>query len=45
MDAGKEQEIIRLWNGLRLLEKEGRPATALRRQIEKALAERDRHAA
>jgi hypothetical protein len=45
MDAKLEREIIRLWNRLRLLEKEGRPATAVRRQIEKALAERDRHAA
>jgi hypothetical protein len=45
MDAEIEREIIRLWNRLRLLEKEGRPATAVRRQIEKALAERDRHAA
>jgi hypothetical protein len=25
MDTGKEREIIRLWNRLRLLEKEGRP--------------------
>jgi hypothetical protein len=45
MDAEKEQEIIRLWNRLRRLEREGRPAAAIRRQIEKALAERDRHAA
>ena len=45
MDAEKEQEIIRLWNRLRRLEREGRPAEAIRRQIEKALAERDRHAA
>jgi hypothetical protein len=45
MDASKEQEIIRLWNRLRLLEKEGQPITAVRRQIEKALAERDSHAA
>jgi hypothetical protein len=45
MDVKKEQEIIRLWNRLRLLEKEGRPATALRQQIEKALAERESHAA
>jgi hypothetical protein len=34
--------IIRLWNALRLLEKEGREPTALRDQIKKALAERDR---
>jgi hypothetical protein len=45
MDAGKEQAIIRLWNRLRLLEKEGRPTTAVRRLIEIALAERERHAA
>ena len=45
MDAEKEQEIIRLWNRLRRLEREGRPAADIRRQIEKALAERDRHAA
>jgi hypothetical protein len=45
MDAEKEREIIRLWNRLRLLENEGRPVTAVRWQIEKALAERDRHAA
>jgi hypothetical protein len=45
MDAEKEREIIRLWNRLRLLEREGRPALAIRRQIEKALAERERHAA
>jgi hypothetical protein len=37
MDAVKEREIIRLWNRLRLLEREGRPTTAVRRQIEKAL--------
>jgi hypothetical protein len=34
MDAVNEREIIRLWNRLRLLEREGRP---IRRQIEKAL--------
>jgi hypothetical protein len=45
MDAGKEQEIIRLWNCLRLLEREGRQTAAVRRQIEQALAERERHAA
>jgi hypothetical protein len=45
MDAGKEREIIRLWHRLRLLEREGRPTTAVRSQIEKALAERERHAA
>jgi hypothetical protein len=45
MDAGKEREIIRLWHRLRLLEREGRSATAVRSQIEKALSERERHAA
>jgi hypothetical protein len=45
MDAGKEREIIRLWNRLRLLEREGRPAASVRRQIEAALAERERDAA
>jgi hypothetical protein len=45
MDAAKEQEIIRLWNRLRVLEREGHQTTAVRRQIEKALAERERHAA
>ena len=44
-DAVKEQEIIRLWHRLRLLEKEGRSVTIVVRQIEKALAERERHAA
>jgi hypothetical protein len=37
MDALKEREIIRLWNRLRLLEREGRPTDAVRRQIERAL--------
>jgi hypothetical protein len=37
MDIVKEREIIKLWNRLRLLECEGRPTTAVRRQIEKAL--------
>jgi hypothetical protein len=45
MDAGKEREIIRLWNLLRLLEREGRPSAAVRRQIEAALGKRERHAA
>lgn len=45
MDAEKEREIIRLWNRLRLLEREGHPATAIRRQIDQALAEREPHAA
>jgi hypothetical protein len=41
MDAEKEREIIRLWNRLRLLQREGRPTAAVRKLIEKALAERD----
>ena len=45
MDAAKEQEIIKLWNRLRLLEREGRQTTAVRRQIEKALTDRERDAA
>jgi hypothetical protein len=45
MDAAIDRELIRLWNRLRLLEREGRSVTAVLRQIEKALAERDRHAA
>ncbi len=45
MDAAREREIIRLWNRLRLLEREGRSVAALLLQIEKALAERERHAA
>jgi hypothetical protein len=45
VDATKEREIIRLWNRLRLLERDGRPTAAVRRQIEAALAERERDAA
>jgi hypothetical protein len=45
MDAAREREIIRLWNQLRLLAREGRSVIAVLRQIEKALAERERHAA
>jgi hypothetical protein len=45
MDAAKQREIIRLWNLLRLLERQGRPAAVVRRQIEAALAERERDAA
>jgi hypothetical protein len=45
LDAAKEREIIRLWNLLRLLEREGRPTGVVRRQIEAALAERERDAA
>ena len=45
MDADQERRIIRLWNQLRLLEREGRPTQALRRQIEQALAECEPRAA
>jgi hypothetical protein len=45
MDADQERDIIRLWNKLRLLERQGRPTGVVRRQIEKALAERECHAA
>jgi hypothetical protein len=44
MNIGKEQEIIRLWNSLRLLQREGRATDAILRQLEKALAARE-HAA
>ena len=45
MDAATERKLIRLWNRLRLLEREGRPTASVRRQIEAALAERERDAA
>jgi hypothetical protein len=45
MDADKDRELIRLWNQLRLFKREGRSITAVLRKIEKALAERERHAA
>jgi hypothetical protein len=45
MDAAQERQIIRLWNQLRLLERQGRPSDAVRRQIEQALAEREPRAA
>jgi hypothetical protein len=45
MDVDREREIIRLWHRLRLLEREGRPTSHVLRQIEKALAERERRAA
>jgi hypothetical protein len=44
MDIAQEQEIIRLWNRLRLLRREGRATDAVLRQLEKALAERERAA-
>jgi hypothetical protein len=45
MDAAKEREIIRLWNQLRFLEREGRSVEIVRGQIEKAIAERESRAA
>jgi hypothetical protein len=45
MEVVREREIKRLWNRLRLLEREGRQTTIVLRQIEKALAERERDAA
>jgi len=45
MDAAKDREIIRLWNQLRRLQREGRPIAVIVRQIEKALAAREREAA
>jgi hypothetical protein len=45
MDITKEQEIIRLWNLLRRLERERRATSAVLRRIEIALAEREREAA
>jgi hypothetical protein len=45
MEADKDREIIRLWNKLRLLEREGQSTALIRRQLEKALSERERHAA
>jgi hypothetical protein len=45
MDATKERELIRLWNLLRRLEREGRPTALVRRQIEAALTQRERDAA
>jgi hypothetical protein len=44
MNVLKEQEIIRLWNRLRLLQREGRATDAVLRQLEEALAERERAA-
>ena len=41
-EASIEREIIRLWNALRLREKEGRPTALIRRALERAVAERDR---
>ena len=44
MDVERDRRIIRLWNQLRLLQREGRPIEAVLSEIEKALAERDRAA-
>jgi Flp pilus assembly protein TadB len=44
MDIAKEQEIIRLWNRYRLLQREGLATDAVLRQLEKVLAERERAA-
>jgi hypothetical protein len=44
MDIAKEQEIIRLWNRYRLLQRQGLATDAILRQLEKALAERERAA-
>lgn len=44
MDAATERDLIRLWNLLRRLEREGHSAAAVRRRIEAAL-ERERDAA
>ena len=41
MDVEKDQAIIRLWNQLRRLQRDGRPTAAIQRKIEQALAERD----
>ena len=41
MDAQKEREIIRLWNALRALQRDGRPTALVLRKIEQALAERE----
>ena len=41
MNDEKDREIIRLWNRLRALEKQGEPTLAARVEIRAALAERD----
>lgn len=45
MDAERDREIIRLWNELRRLQREGRPRASLVRRIETALAAREQEAA
>jgi hypothetical protein len=44
MSIAKDQEIIRLWNRLRALQREGQSIIAALRQLEQALAERQRAA-
>lgn len=41
MTVQNDRDIIRLWNQLRRLQREGRPTAALQRQIKRALAARD----
>lgn len=43
MSDAQDRDIIRLWNVLRRLQKEGRPTEFIVRKIEKALAERERY--
>lgn len=45
MDAERDREIIRLWNELRRLQREGRPTAVVVRRIEQALAAREQEAA
>jgi len=45
MDAERDREIIRLWNELRRLQREGRPTASMVRRIEQALAVREQEAA
>jgi len=45
MDAERDREIIRLWNELRRLQREGRPTELMIRRIERALAAREQEAA
>jgi len=45
MDTAKDREIIRLWNELRRLQRDGGATAPIIRQIEQALAARERAAA
>jgi hypothetical protein len=45
MDTEKQREIIRLWNRLRALQREGRPTAGALKEIRQALAESERKAA